>query len=139
MIVLDTNVLSETLRQSPDPQVLRWLESGTEMTTLTAISAAELLTGVRLLPAGKRRTGLLRAIEEVLTQLSRTVLPFDEPAARIYAKLQAKRRTAGKPLSVEDGMIAAICLHREFPLATRNTKDFQGLGLELINPWETQA
>jgi hypothetical protein len=79
---------------------------------------------------------LQAAIERTLTSFSDNVLPYDEAAARSYAELQERRRSVGAPLSVEDGMIAAICASRSLRLATRNFRDFQGLGLELINPWE---
>ncbi len=136
MIVLDTNVLSEPLRARPDPAVLAWLADVSEDVALTAISIGETLTGVRLLPEGRRREGLIIAIDRTLTTFAEQVLPYDESAARIYAMLQESRRAAGHPLSVEDGMIAAICRDRGASLATRNLKDFRGLGVALINPWE---
>ncbi|HEY0260392.1 MAG TPA: type II toxin-antitoxin system VapC family toxin [Lacisediminihabitans sp.] len=136
MIVLDTNVLSEPLRAQPDPRVLGWFAALTEETTLTAISVGEILIGVRRLPEGRRRSGLTAAIDRLLASYADQVMPYDEPAARVYAGLQESRRAAGRPLSVEDGMIAAVCLHRGARLATRNVRDFDGLGVDLINPWE---
>ncbi len=135
MIVLDTNVLSEPLRARPDPNVLLWLEQTSEEVVLTAVAVGEILTGVRALPTGHRRDGLMTAVEQAFTIYADRVLPYDEPAARMYASLQESRRAAGRPLSAEDGMIAAICRSGRFRLATRNTKDFHGLGIELINPW----
>jgi predicted nucleic acid-binding protein len=135
MIVLDTNVLSEPLKSQPSAEVLRWI-AATDAAATTSVSVGELLTGVGLLPAGRRREGLQAAIERTLTSFSDNVLPYDEAAARSYAELQERRRSVGAPLSVEDGMIAAICASRSLRLATRNIRDFQGLGLELINPWE---
>jgi predicted nucleic acid-binding protein len=135
MIVLDTNVLSEPLKQQPDPQVLAWLASADEEAGVTSVSVGELLTGVRALPTGRRRAGLLDAIESTLRVFAGSVLPYDEAAARQYARLQEVRRAAGRPLAVEDGMIAAICIARGMRLATRNTSDFDGLGLELFDPW----
>ena len=139
MIILDTNVLSEPLHARSEPAVLAWLAALTDTVALTAISVGEILTGVRLLPAGRRRDGLTDAIEKVLAVHADQVLPYDEPAARSYARLQESRRAAGHPLSVEDGMIAAICLERGAVLATRNVKDFAGLGVELINPWPNEV
>ncbi len=135
MIVLDTNVLSEPLKQQPNEHVLAWLTSLEEEAGVTAISVGELLTGVRALPAGRRRTGLLETIESTLMAFRGAVLAYDEAAARDYARLQESRRGAGRPLAVEDGMIAAICVARGRTLATRNTSDFAGLGLDLIDPW----
>lgn len=139
MIILDTNVLSEPLRTRPEPAVLAWLAEVAEDVALTSISVGEVLIGVRLLPAGRRRDGLMAAIERNLAMYADQVLPYDDPAARFYARLQESRRAAGQPLSVEDGMIAAVCRHRGARLATRNIKDFQGLGINLINPWEHRS
>lgn len=135
MIVLDTNVLSEPLKARPDERVLNWLGSLREASGVTSVSVGELLTGVRALPAGRRRDGLLESIESTLSTFAGNVLPYDEPAARVYARLQELRRAAGRSLAVEDGMIAAICTSRRMTLATRNTADFAGLDLELVDPW----
>jgi len=138
MIVFDTNVLSEPLKSQPNAEVLQWIVATDEAAT-TAVSVGELLVGVRRLSAGRRREGLQAAIEQTLTSFSDTILPYDEAAARSYAELQERRRSVGAPLRVEDGMIAAICVCRSLRLATRNIRDFQGLGLDLINPWEAGA
>lgn len=139
MIVLDTNVLSEPLKIGPDEHVLAWLGSLDEVAGVTSVSVGELLTGVRALPTGRRRQGLLEAIESTLRSFADAVLAYDEPAARHYARLQERRRAAGRPLAVEDGMIAAICTARGATLATRNTTDFAGLDLDLIDPWSTSS
>lgn len=135
MIVIDTNVLSEPLRTRPEPRVLAWLSTVSGEVGLTSISIGEILTGVRRLPAGRRRDGLLAEVERSFGTYAALVMPYDEPAARTYAAMNESRRVAGHPLSVEDGMIAAICRSRGLALATRNTKDFHGLGLELVDPW----
>ena len=136
MIVLDTSVLREPLNALPDPDVLEWLTDSTDVVSITCVSVGELLTAVRMLPAGPRRDGLKAAIERTLTAFADHVLPYDEPAARIYAQLQESRRMAGLELTVEDGMVAAICLTRGARLATHNVAGFQGLGVELISPWK---
>ncbi len=136
MIVLDTNVLLEPMRLKPDLLVTTWLAAEQHPLYTTAVSVGELLTGVRNLPAGKRRTGLLEAIETTLSVFSDRILPYDEPAARTYAEIRASRRAGGAPLSVEDGMIAAICRDHGADLATRNVKDFADLGIALLNPWD---
>ena len=137
MIVLDTNVLSEPMRVSPDPGVLEWLRRLDEPSAITAISVGELLDGAGRLASGRRRDGIIAAIERVVESHRGIVLPYDDRAAREYARMQAKRRAAGRPLSVEDGMIAAICVVAGARLATRNTGDFEGIGLELVDPWES--
>jgi toxin FitB len=139
MIVLDTNVLSEPLKTEPDEHVLSWLSTLDEVAAVTSVSVGELLTGVRALPAGRRREGLLEAIESTLRTFAGAVLAYDEVAARHYARLQEVRRAAGRPLAVEDGMIAAICTARGATLATRNTTDFSGLDLDLIDPWSISS
>lgn len=135
MIALDTNVLSEPLKQRPDERVLDWLEGLEDEAVVTAVTVGELLTGVRALPEGRRRTDLLEAIELTLQTFAGSVLPYDDVAARRYSLLQETRRRAGRPLAVEDGMIAAICLTHGAALATRNTTDFEGLDLDTVDPW----
>jgi hypothetical protein len=133
VILLDTNVLSEPLRQRPDTAVLSWLEAHPDA-AITAITVGELLVGVARLPAGARRESLAAAVDRAIGRAD--VLDYDEAAARAYARIQEQRRAAGHPLAVEDGMIAAICLANVATLATRNTRDFEGLGIELIDPWQ---
>jgi predicted nucleic acid-binding protein len=135
VIVLDTNVLSEPIRPRPDAAVVEWLGGQTDV-AVTAVTVGELYLGVRRLPHGRRREGLTGAVDLALAGLSGRVLLYDEHAARIYAELQESRRRAGAPLSVEDGMIAAIVLHHGATLATRNVDDFAGLDVDLINPWQ---
>ncbi len=139
MIVLDTNVLSEPLKARPDSLVLEWMANLSGEVAVTAISVGELLTGAGRLAPGRRRTGLLEAIEQTLTAFAEAVLPYDGAAARAYAQMQGSRRQGGSPLRVEDGMIAAICSVQDAGLATRNIKDFDNLGLRLVDPWATQG
>lgn len=134
MIVLDTDVLSEPLKQDPDTRVLAWLAQVADG-AVTTVSVGALLYGAQRLPAGKRRDQLLVAIEQLLAAADSRLLTYDEHAARIHASLRVTREAAGYPIAVEDGMIAAICLAHRARLATRNTKDFTGLGLDVVNPW----
>ncbi len=138
MIVLDTNVISELTRQVPEPRVLSWLDSlpAGEVGT-TAVTAAELLYGVARMPAGRRKTELAAAVGGLLGNDFRDrVLPFDEHCASRYADIACARETLGRPIGVADAQIAAICRTAEATLATRNTDDFSGTGIELINPWK---
>lgn len=137
MIVLDTNVLSELLRPEPARQVEQWLaaQDGAYV-YFTAIGEAELRHGVAILPAGKRRTSLTTAIDGLLEEDFRDrVLPFDRVAARAYATIAAARRAAGRPISQFDCQIAGIALARGAAVATRNTSDYEGCGIKLIDPW----
>jgi len=137
MIILDTNVLSELLRPEPAKQVERWLsaQDGAKV-YFTTVGEAELRHGVAILPAGKRRNALTIAIEGLLEEDFRDrVLPFDRAAARAYATIAAARRAAGRPISQFDCQIAAIARAHEAPVATRNTSDYEGCGIEWIDPW----
>jgi predicted nucleic acid-binding protein len=137
MIILDTNVISELLRPFPAPQVEAWLSAQHgEAVYVTTIGEAELRHGVAILPAGRRRTALGVAIEGILAQDFRDrILPFDRAAAGAYAAIAAKRRRSGRPIAQFDCQIAAIALAHAAAVATRNTRDFEGCGIEVINPW----
>ncbi|MCX8999911.1 type II toxin-antitoxin system VapC family toxin [Rhizobiaceae bacterium BDR2-2] len=137
MIILDTNILSETLRPVPEIKVLDWLEAQPRAAVFTSsVTRAELLYGARLLPEGQRKVALLQAIGAIFgTDLAGQVLPFDDDAADAYAQIAATRRAAGKPISQLDAMIAAIARSRGAGLATRNVKDFSDCGIDLIDPW----
>ncbi|WP_406689143.1 type II toxin-antitoxin system VapC family toxin [Saccharopolyspora sp. ID03-671] len=140
MIVLDTNVISELTRHTPDPGVQAWLDSqpATEIAT-TAITAAELLYGVRRLPAGDRKTVLATKINTLVNDLfAGRIEPFDSFAATQYAAVVGDRDKLGRPIAVADAQIAAICRARQASLATRNIKDFEETGVELVNPWSPQ-
>lgn len=137
MIVLDTHVLSELTRPVPEPKVLIWLEAQTmdELFT-TAISRGEMLYGVHVLPAGRRRESLLREVEGIFsTDMPGRVLPYDEAAADGHAEISAQRRRRGRATSPSDAMIADIVRSRGATLATRNVRDFDDCGIALIDPW----
>lgn len=137
MIVLDTNVVSELLRATPEPAVLAWLQqtSSTGLYT-TAVTVAEIRYGIARLPEGRRRQTLHQAANEIFAAFPRQVLPFDLAAATAYADVVADRETDGNPISGFDAQIAAICRSQAATLATRNTKDFTGIGISIIDPWQ---
>ena len=141
MIVLDTNVISEIFRPSPEPRVVEWLVSLTGDVAITSITLAELLAGVRRLPEGRRKHELARGIEEAVAPYrgSRSVLAFDADAAERYAEVLAARDAAGAPISTADAQIAAICLACGAVCATRNVKDFQNTGVKIVDPWNVGA
>lgn len=138
MIILDTNVLSETLRPSPDIRPLEWLERQSRAALFTtSVTRGELLYGARLLPDGQRKAALLDALKAMFDlDLAGQILSFDNDAADAYAEIAASRRLAGKPISQFDAMIAAVAKSRGASLATRNIKDFIGCGIQVINPWD---
>ena len=137
MIVLDTNVLSETLRPSPSLKVLRWLdEQSAAGVATTTITQAEMFYGLECLPAGRRRSALQQAIEKIFREeFAGRILPFDEDAARTFGSMVAARDALGRPISQFDGMIAAIARSRHASLATRDRADFEGCGVRVIDPW----
>lgn len=137
MIILDTNVISEMMRPAPAPQVEAWFAANPASALFTtALSQAEILYGLALLPAGKRRNALRAAIKSVFDEeFAGRVLPFDAEAASVYADLAAARRKAGKPISQIDAQIAAIARSRGAALATRDGRDFADCGLTIVDPW----
>src|SRR5690554_3406173 len=137
MILLDTNVISEPLRREPEPGVIEWIDAqALETLYLSAITVAELRSGIALLPAGKRRTGLLENLERrVLPLFAGRVLPFDLPCTQTYAELIAKAQKAGLAIAAADGFIAATAAANGLAVATRDTGPFEAAGVEVINPW----
>lgn len=137
MIVLDTNVVSDTMRPRPDAALLAWLDAQAPSDLwLTSTVAAELMAGVARLPNGARRQQLAQGVTALLEQdFGQRVLVFDLAVASVYAELLAQRERAGRPISMADAQIAAVCLANNAALATRNLKDFADLGLQLHNPW----
>lgn len=136
VVVLDTNVISELMRLAPDLRVQAWvLEVPPATVYTTSVTLAEVRFGIARLPAGRRRTLLADAADDIFERFADRVLPFDVAAADQYGDLVVEREQAGAPISGFDAQIAAICRSRRATLATRNTDDFSRLGLDLIDPW----
>jgi len=137
MIVLDTKVVSELMRAPPDARVHQWFAQQRRSTLFTtSISRAEILYGIALVPAGRRKTALATAAERMFAgAFAERVLPFDSPAATHYAEVLIMRRRAGRPIDTLDAQIAATALAAGAALATRNIVDFEGCGLTLVDPW----
>ena len=138
MIILDTNVLSELIRPKPSEPLQDWVAKQVVSTLFTTtITHAEMLLGAVPLPSGKRRSSLSIAIADMFDlDFSGRLLPFDSRAAREFAAVVAGRRQIGRPIAQLDAQIASIAKSQGASLATRNTHDFQGCGLHLIDPWE---
>jgi len=137
MIVLDTNVVSEWRDRKHSELLLLWLDTLPAKTTfLTTVSIAEIQYGLHLLPESARKSQLVEMYSSVEEEFRGRILTFSLDAAHRYGVLNAKRRKAGRPMEVKDAMIAAICLSHGATLATRNVKDFEGLDLRLVNPFE---
>ena len=137
MILLDTNVISETQRREPNARVLDWIDAqALETLYLSAITVAELRAGIALMPAGKRRDGLHENLEKrLLPMFANRVLSFDMACTKAYAELLAKSRDAGLAVETADAFIAAVALANGFAVATRDTTPFEAAGLTVINPW----
>jgi predicted nucleic acid-binding protein len=137
MYLLDTNVISDLVSIRPDQNVLTWVASHPADTQfVSAVTVAEILYGVRRLPEGRRRMTLELEIGLLLQDaFADRILPFDATAAECFAVIMTERRSQGRPMSQFDGQIAAIARSRGATLVTRNTRDFELAGVEMINPW----
>ena len=139
-ILLDTNVISELMRSRAEQAVMDWFAARTDdVFYISAITQAEIMLGISLLPAGKRRDALAAAADEMFVQdFAGRCLSFDSASAVKYAAVVSARRKAGQAITTEDAQIAAIALTHGYPLATCNTKDFLHInGLILYNPWQS--
>ena len=135
--LLDTNVPSEMTRPYPELSVTRWLEDVDDNKLyFSVVSLGEILKGITILDEGKRRNQLKRWLDETLRPwLSGRILPVDEPIAEPWGSLAGLCKLKGRPLAVADGLIAATALTHDLTIVTRNVKDFEGLGVELLNSW----
>lgn len=137
MIVLDTNVVSEAMKPEPHPAVRAWLnDQAAETLYLSSVTLAELLFGIGVLPAGKRKDMLALALDGLARLFSGRVLPFDSDAAQHYADLAVKAKATGRGFPTPDGYIAAIAVSRGFIVASRDTAPFEAAGASVINPWQ---
>lgn len=137
MIIVDTNVVSELMKPSPAPVVRDWVRArrGIELFT-TSITLAEIRYGIERLPAGRRKDLLKATADEVFAAFEGQVLPFDAVAAAHYPVIVTGRDRAGIPIDGFDAQIASICHAYDAALATRNLKDFQDTGIDVIDPWQ---
>ena len=135
-MILDTNILSEVMRGDPTGIVSAWLSTCDDTTAgIAAVTVQEITFGLRRMPAGVRQQRLASAWDRILTELSLYVHPLDLHKAEAAAMLQVRREESGRHLGVADAQIAATSLLLGRPLVTRNVRDFDGLGLDLANPW----
>jgi predicted nucleic acid-binding protein len=137
VILLDTNVISALMRRDPDATVVSWLDAQpAESIWTTSITVFEVTTGLRLLPAGRRRQALEHAFDGLLAEeLDGRIQVFDTAAATASGEIAAQRETAGPAVEIRDVQVAGIALARRAQLATRNTRHFTDLGIVLIDPW----
>jgi len=135
--LIDTNVISETFRPRPAPQVLEWI--GRQMAGdlfLAALSLGELVRGARRVKDRAQRERLARWINhDLATQFQGRILPFDGEAAVIWGTIMGEGDRTGRPKPMADAQIAAVALRNGLTLATRNIRDFKDMGVMLVDPW----
>lgn len=135
MIVLDTNVVS-VMMTGRDDRVRGWLAAqDTDALRTTTITVAEVELGIAKLPDGRRRRALAEQADSVWDAFPEFAIPFDARAAHAYAEVRARRLKVGRPIAALDAQIAAICVVHRATLATRNVKDFETTGVEIVDPW----
>jgi hypothetical protein len=136
MFVLDTNILSALMTPEPVPEVAAWVAGQPARLLFTAsICQAEILSGIAIMPKGRRRQALETAARAMfLEDFEGRVLPFDTEAAIAYADLFAARRRAGRPTATVDLMIASVARSKGASVVTRDTGGFEHCGVSLINP-----
>lgn len=139
MILLDTNVVSEVMKLSPDATVRMWLDEQTAETLyLSSVTVAKLMFGIGVLPNGKRKNELTAILDGIMKLFENRILPFDTAAAERYAELAVKARAAGKGFPTPDGYIASIAASHGFAVATRDPSAFDAAGLRVIDPWKAE-
>jgi predicted nucleic acid-binding protein len=136
--LLDTNIPSELTRQKSAPQVERWLDQADdEGLHFSVISLGEILRGISVLPASKRRDGLQEWLDGTLRPwFNGRILPVTAAIAERWGVLSGECRLQGKQVTVADGLIVATALHHKLTIVTRNVKDFADLGAKVLNPWD---
>lgn len=138
MIVLDTNVVSEITKANLSPNVGEWFEQQEmEMLYLCSPVLMELSYGAEKVLLRDRSERFFEGLNSLMGHhFVGRILQLDQDSALLAGRIRARRERSGHQISVQDAMIAAICLANDATLATRNTKAFEGLDLKLINPFE---
>ncbi|MCX8527786.1 MAG: type II toxin-antitoxin system VapC family toxin [Candidatus Nanopelagicales bacterium] len=136
MIVLDTNVVSEVMTGEPTSPALTWLTNqSTADLRISAVTVMEISYGLSRLPNGRKKNRLSTFWDGIVDVWAANILVIDLDSARLAGEMLGMRSHAGRPLHFADALIAAVSLRHGAALATRNVKDFGGLGLTLVNPW----
>ena len=135
--LLDTNVVSETIKVRPDDAVLAWLARRDQQIFVPTIAIAEIKLGIEMLPTSRRRTSFEDWFSDLLANdFADRILPFDTAAAWAFGELVARARRRGHPTPVADAQIAAVATVHDLTVATRDIADFAGFGVPLVNPFE---
>jgi predicted nucleic acid-binding protein len=136
MIILDTNVISALMKPAEHEEIVTWFDSlADQRLWTTSITVMEVRYGLLRMQDGKRRRQMEDTFDNVLSVNLHDVLPFDLRSADVTATILAKAHASGRNLKIPDCQIAGIAITQRATLATRNIRDFEGLGLKLVNPW----
>jgi toxin FitB len=135
MILIDTNVLSQPLRRNGSQKVNDWLRANWDDVYIPVLAISEIVYGIEMIEDAEAKMRLTNALATMRLRWQDRILPFDTPAAEAHGWLQAKMKNSGGRLPEIDAQIAAMAISRAAKVATRNTKDFQRTGVELIDPW----
>ncbi len=135
--LVDTNVVSELTRQAPDARVLAFLRGHDEL-WLSAIVLHELNFGLDLLPPGRRRDRIGATLSAFVTEYGDRILPVGRPEAAHAAALRARAHRVGRVLDLGDALIAGTAMANGLGVTTRNGRDFDGLDLNIVSPWESR-
>ena len=138
MLMLDTNMLSEIMRPKPERKIVEWIVRQPSDDLFTAaVCQAEILSGLAIMPSGRRRADLEDAAHAMFAEdFDGRILPFDTEAAAAYAEVFAARRKAGRPSGTIDLMLVAVARVHGARVVTRNVADFEGVGVAIVNPWD---
>jgi predicted nucleic acid-binding protein len=135
LIFLDTNVVSETLKKAPSENVLAWLVRFDAELALPTVTIAEIAFGIQKIRPDERAVRLEQGLAEWRRRFAGRIFGLTEAAALAYGEIMGQAVREGRPMSAPDGMIAAIARVNGGRLATRNTRDFTGTGIEVVDPW----
>ena len=133
--LLDTNVVSETAKQRPQPAVVEFMVAQTDL-WLSVIVIHELAYGIMILDEGRRRETMNEWLSQVVGDFSGRILPVDRQTAEFAASMRAQVHRDGGRLRVPDALIAGTAMANDLTVVTRNVRDFDGLGVDIVNPWE---
>ena len=136
MILLDTNIISESMRVEPDPRVIDWMDlQRASHLFLSAISVDEIVFGIEALQDGRRKNHLARTFSGIADAFEGRIADFDANAARESARFRAHRRLIGRPMGLADSQIAGTAKSNGLSLATLNARDFEAIDLSVVEPF----
>jgi hypothetical protein len=137
--LLDTNVVSEAMKPAPNRDVMAWIDLiPAEQLWICTIVVAEVLSGLDLMPAGKRQSLLREKAEAMFSAIFKDrIFPFDLTAAQAVGPILRERKKIGRPMDSMDALIAATAAAHSATIATRNVRDFASCGVPVVDPWST--